>query len=79
MLSLMLRRASRVAPSVVVTAAGARLCTMSAVDATAAGLFDDIRQRLHASAVPQQLPCRDDEFRQIYDFLRSKVQARIGG
>jgi origin recognition complex subunit 1 len=42
-------------------------------------VFDTIRQRLHTSAVPDQLPCRDREFSEIYEFLRAKLDARVGG
>ena len=42
-------------------------------------VFDVIRQRLHTSAIPEQLPCRDKEFTEIYQFLRAKLAARVGG
>ena len=29
----------------------------------------EIRRRLHVSAVPQTLPCREDEFNHIYNFV----------
>ena len=29
----------------------------------------EIRRRLHVSAVPQSLPCREDEFSHIYSYV----------
>lgn len=37
------------------------------------------RERLHVSAVPQSLPCREKEFREIYNFLEDKLVDNCGG
>lgn len=41
--------------------------------------FAAARERLHVSAVPQSLPCRETEFRDIYAFVRGKVMDKCGG
>lgn len=35
--------------------------------------------RLHVSAVPDSLPCREQEFQDIYNFVESKVLDGTGG
>ena len=35
--------------------------------------------RLHISALPDSLPCRDDEFADIYQFVQSKISDSTGG
>ena len=35
--------------------------------------------RLHVGAVPDSLPCREDEFAEIFSFTEGKVQEGIGG
>lgn len=35
--------------------------------------------RLHVSAVPESLPCREQEFQDIYNFVESKLLDRTGG
>ena len=35
--------------------------------------------RLHVSAVPDSLPCRETEFEDIYNFVESKILDGTGG
>jgi len=35
--------------------------------------------RLHISALPESLPCRDDEFADVYQFVQSKISDNTGG
>lgn len=35
--------------------------------------------RLHVSSVPESLPCREQEFQDIYSFVESKVIDGTGG
>ena len=35
--------------------------------------------RLHVGAVPESLPCRDDEFTQIYCFTENNIRCGTGG
>lgn len=37
------------------------------------------RERLHVSAAPKSLPCRESEFDNIYSFLERKIVDQIGG
>lgn len=37
------------------------------------------RERLHVSAIPDALPCREKEYREIYDFLEDKLFDDCGG
>jgi hypothetical protein len=37
------------------------------------------RKRLHVSAVPTSLPCREKEFKEIYSFLEGNLQDEVGG
>ena len=37
------------------------------------------RQRLHVSAVPDSLPCREQEFQDIYSFVEDRLQEDTGG
>lgn len=37
------------------------------------------RFSLHVSAVPESLPCRDDEFADVYQFVRAKIVDKTGG
>ncbi|EFX84900.1 hypothetical protein DAPPUDRAFT_194189 [Daphnia pulex] len=39
----------------------------------------EIRRRLHVAAVPQTLPCREDEFNQIFSYVEGKLSDGIGG
>lgn len=39
----------------------------------------EIRRRLHVSAVPDTLPCREEEFQHIYSFVEGKLQDGTGG
>ncbi|KAL8597873.1 hypothetical protein ACOMHN_061406 [Nucella lapillus] len=41
--------------------------------------MDEARARLHVSAVPDTLPCRESEFDNIYRFVESKVLDGTGG
>lgn len=35
--------------------------------------------RLHVSSVPESLPCREQEFQDIYNFVESKIIDGTGG
>lgn len=35
--------------------------------------------RLHVSSVPESLPCREQEFQDIYSFVESKITDGTGG
>lgn len=37
------------------------------------------RRRLHVSAIPKSLPCREKEFQEIYSFLEGNLVDEIGG
>ncbi|XP_011056224.1 PREDICTED: origin recognition complex subunit 1 isoform X2 [Acromyrmex echinatior] len=41
--------------------------------------LQEIRTKLHVSAVPKSLPCREEEFNNIYTFLESKLMDNSGG
>lgn len=41
--------------------------------------FTAARSRLHVSAVPETLPCREEQFADIYYFLESKLEEKTGG
>ncbi|ELU05207.1 hypothetical protein CAPTEDRAFT_227166 [Capitella teleta] len=41
--------------------------------------LEQARARLHVSAVPEDLPCREDEFADIYQFVQSKIEDGTGG
>ncbi|KAL0122996.1 hypothetical protein PUN28_007563 [Cardiocondyla obscurior] len=41
--------------------------------------LQEIRTRLHVSVVPKSLPCREQEFNNIYTFLESKLMDNSGG
>ncbi|XP_008404703.1 origin recognition complex subunit 1 [Poecilia reticulata] len=42
-------------------------------------VLEEARARLHVSAVPESLPCREQEFQDIYSFVESKVLDGTGG
>ncbi|XP_036378275.1 origin recognition complex subunit 1 [Megalops cyprinoides] len=42
-------------------------------------VLEEARARLHVSAVPESLPCREQEFQDIYSFVESKVIDGTGG
>ncbi|XP_065594804.1 origin recognition complex subunit 1 [Cyrtonyx montezumae] len=42
-------------------------------------ILEEARLRLHVSAVPKSLPCREEEFQDIYNFVESKVIDGTGG
>ncbi|XP_042532895.1 origin recognition complex subunit 1 isoform X1 [Dipodomys spectabilis] len=44
-----------------------------------ASVLEEARLRLHVSAVPESLPCREQEFQDIYNFVESKLLDRTGG
>ncbi|XP_075412158.1 origin recognition complex subunit 1 [Tenrec ecaudatus] len=44
-----------------------------------ANVLEEARLRLHVSAVPQSLPCREQEFQDIYHFVESKLLDHTGG
>lgn len=37
------------------------------------------RRRLHVSTVPQSLPCRDNEFQEIFEFLANRIEDETSG
>lgn len=45
----------------------------------AKGGLEKSRKRLHVSAIPQCLPCRDNEFREVYNFVEGKLRSGGGG
>ncbi|XP_037672612.1 origin recognition complex subunit 1 [Choloepus didactylus] len=44
-----------------------------------ASVLEEARLRLHVSAVPESLPCREQEFQDIYNFVESKLLDYTGG
>ncbi|XP_008065751.1 LOW QUALITY PROTEIN: origin recognition complex subunit 1 [Carlito syrichta] len=44
-----------------------------------ANVLEKARLRLHVSAVPESLPCREQEFQDIYNFVESKLLDHTGG
>uniref|UniRef100_H0V4L6 Origin recognition complex subunit 1 n=1 Tax=Cavia porcellus TaxID=10141 RepID=H0V4L6_CAVPO len=44
-----------------------------------ASMLEEARLRLHVSAVPDSLPCREKEFQDIYNFVESKLLDQTGG
>ncbi|XP_063057313.1 origin recognition complex subunit 1 isoform X2 [Engraulis encrasicolus] len=46
---------------------------------TPANVLEEARASLHVSAVPESLPCREQEFQDIYNFVESKVIDGTGG
>ncbi|OBS60532.1 hypothetical protein A6R68_08339, partial [Neotoma lepida] len=44
-----------------------------------ASVLEEARLRLHVSAVPDSLPCREQEFQDIYNFVESKLLDGTGG
>ncbi|XP_064626056.1 origin recognition complex subunit 1-like isoform X2 [Lineus longissimus] len=42
-------------------------------------VLEEARARLHVSVVPESLPCRDQEFNDIYSFVEGKVSDGTGG
>ncbi|CAL1531149.1 unnamed protein product, partial [Lymnaea stagnalis] len=41
--------------------------------------LEEARARLHVSAVPDSLPCREKEFSDIFNYIESKIQDGTGG
>ncbi|NWW72853.1 ORC1 protein, partial [Climacteris rufus] len=44
-----------------------------------ASTLEEARLRLHVSAIPESLPCREEEFQDIYNFVESKLIDGTGG
>ncbi|CAJ1059496.1 origin recognition complex subunit 1 isoform X1 [Xyrichtys novacula] len=44
-----------------------------------ANVLEEARIRLHVSSVPESLPCREQEFQDIYSFVESKIIDGTGG
>ncbi|NXX92742.1 ORC1 protein, partial [Centropus bengalensis] len=44
-----------------------------------ASVLEEARLRLHVSATPESLPCREEEFQDIYNFVESKLLDGTGG
>uniref|UniRef100_A0A8B9TIR1 Origin recognition complex subunit 1 n=1 Tax=Anas platyrhynchos TaxID=8839 RepID=A0A8B9TIR1_ANAPL len=44
-----------------------------------ASMLEEARLRLHVSAIPESLPCREEEFQDIYNFVESKLMDGTGG
>ncbi|NWH74171.1 ORC1 protein, partial [Piaya cayana] len=44
-----------------------------------ANILEEARLRLHVSATPESLPCREEEFQDIYNFVESKLIDGTGG
>ncbi|XP_029904614.1 origin recognition complex subunit 1 [Myripristis murdjan] len=44
-----------------------------------ANVLEEARTRLHVSAVPDSLPCREQEFQDVYSFVESKIMDGTGG
>ncbi|KAI5614604.1 origin recognition complex subunit 1, partial [Silurus asotus] len=42
-------------------------------------VLEEARARLHVSSVPESLPCREQEFQDIYNFVESKIMDGTGG
>ncbi|XP_035268364.1 origin recognition complex subunit 1 isoform X2 [Anguilla anguilla] len=42
-------------------------------------VLEEARARLHVSSVPESLPCREQEFEDIYSFVESKINDGTGG
>ncbi|XP_064415881.1 origin recognition complex subunit 1 [Latimeria chalumnae] len=42
-------------------------------------VLEEARARLHVSAVPESLPCREQEFQDVYSFVESKLIDGTGG
>uniref|UniRef100_A0A8C9TMW0 Origin recognition complex subunit 1 n=1 Tax=Scleropages formosus TaxID=113540 RepID=A0A8C9TMW0_SCLFO len=42
-------------------------------------VLEEARARLHVSSVPDSLPCREQEFQDIYSFVESKIVGGNGG
>nr|XP_020464826.1 origin recognition complex subunit 1 isoform X2 [Monopterus albus] len=44
-----------------------------------ANVLEEARERLHVSSVPESLPCREQEFQDIYSFVESRIIDGTGG
>ncbi|XP_072430408.1 origin recognition complex subunit 1 isoform X3 [Chiloscyllium punctatum] len=56
-----------------------RIPLRSQLAKTPGNILEEARARLHVSAVPESLPCREQEFQDIYNFVESKVIDGTGG
>lgn len=68
-------KSSRLKPSALTPSAQPRTKALS----KPATPLQEARSRLHVSAVPKSLPCREKEFNEIYTFLESKLMDNSGG
>lgn len=41
--------------------------------------LEKAKARLHVSAVPDSLPCREEECQQLYDYIDAKLNDKTGG
>ncbi|XP_069683029.1 origin recognition complex subunit 1 [Periplaneta americana] len=53
--------------------------TRTSCVSTPGSVLEEARARLHVSAVPKSLPCREKEFENIYRFVEDKLLDRTGG
>lgn len=42
-------------------------------------VLERARERLHVSAVPDSLPCREEQCQLIYDYVEAKLMDGTGG
>ncbi|KAJ6662531.1 hypothetical protein lerEdw1_011667 [Lerista edwardsae] len=56
-----------------------RIRSRSQTAQTPTNVLEEARLRLHVSAVPESLPCREKEFQNIYNFIESKLIDGTGG
>ncbi|ESN93994.1 hypothetical protein HELRODRAFT_103086 [Helobdella robusta] len=54
-------------------------CKLSSISLKDKSNLQLIRERLHLAVVPDDLPCREEEFADIYQFIRNKIIDRSGG
>ncbi|XKL67910.1 hypothetical protein PGB90_003401 [Kerria lacca] len=40
---------------------------------------ENARTALHVSSIPESLPCRENEFKIIYEYVHDKISSKIGG
>ncbi|KAJ4447105.1 hypothetical protein ANN_09105 [Periplaneta americana] len=53
--------------------------TRTSCVSTPGSVLEEARARLHVSAVPKSLPCREKEFENIYRFVEDKLLDKTGG
>ncbi|KAJ2782929.1 Origin recognition complex, subunit 1 [Coemansia javaensis] len=71
-----LRDIQPAAVSTAVLKRASRASGAGAPSAAGQSIYEAARSRLHVSAVPNALPCREDEFAEIYGHLYSAVEER---